>query len=268
MRSPNDRQRVSNYWINQPLTVRARTAFIFILCTQLAAICVSQTPAKKLIGSWKIEVTFSNGQVRSCRFDARPSGQGSLTVLVPPQVGADLKEPAPAEWSQRDNDSVTIFGAVQFPVGNVGLERGTLVLEGKFGPDGSIAGEAKFFSADQDAKDPQAKPSKNGTFKATRETGQAQPSAGTVSSMSNSTSAIWEKGYSEGYAFGRQSGLSGNEPPRSWTVRRAGEVRAQKDGVSPNEQGQFSDAFVSGFDAAFAKFSKKNTPNTPTSPGQ
>ena len=61
-----------------------------------------------------------------------------------------------------------ISGPVQFPLGNVGLDRGTLVLKGKLGTDGSITGEARFFPIDQNPSDPTAKPSKSGTFKATR----------------------------------------------------------------------------------------------------
>jgi hypothetical protein len=226
----------------------------------VAAICFSQKPASNVIGSWQIEVTFSNGQTRSCRFEARASGQGSLIVLVPPQIGAAPREPALGEWSQRNNDSVTFSGAVQFPVGNVGLERGTLVLEGKLGTDGSIAGEAKFFSTDQDAKDPQAKPSKNGTFKATR---VAQPGTTGAADVSSKAPSIWDKGYGAGYSFGTQSGVAGNEPPRSWTVRSAGEASAQKGGVSATELERYTDGFVAGFDAAFSKFSKANAPAKP-----
>jgi len=38
---------------------------------------------------------------------------------------------------------------------------------------------------------------------------------------------------------------------------------AQKDGISTAEQGRYADAFVAGFDAAYAKFAKPNSPKTP-----
>ncbi len=62
-------------------------------------------------------------------------------------------------------------GPVEFPLGNVGRDAGTLVLKGKFGTDGAITGEAIFFPVDQDPKDPKARPSKSGSFKAIRVTG-------------------------------------------------------------------------------------------------
>ncbi len=80
-------------------------------------------------------------------------------------------EPSAAEWTQSDDHSVMLSGSVQFPLGNVGIDRGTLVLKGKFGTEGSITGEAIFFPLDQDPKDPKAKPSKSGSFKANRVTG-------------------------------------------------------------------------------------------------
>ncbi len=223
-----------------------------------------QTHPPNVIGSWKVEITFSNGQSRSCRFEARPSGQGSLVALVPPQIGVGRNEPAAAEWAQRNQDSITFSGPVRFPLGNIALERGTLVFEGKFGTDGSITGEAKFFSADQDPKDPQAKPSKSGTFKATQETNRPE-AAGAKVSTNNSAPSIWDRGYSAGYSFGKQSGLAGNEPPRSWTIRRGGELSAQKGGISATEQETYADGYINGFDAAFSKFSK---PNAPAIPGQ
>ncbi len=62
-------------------------------------------------------------------------------------------------------------GRVEFPLGNVGRDPGTLVLHGKFGNDGMITGEAKFFRGDADPTDPKATAAKSGTFKATRLTG-------------------------------------------------------------------------------------------------
>lgn len=223
---------------------------------------MSQTHPSNVIGSWKVEITFSNGQTRSCRFEARPSGQGTLVALVPPQIGASPNEPATAEWTERNQDSITFSGPVQFPLGNIALERGKLVFEGKLGTDGSIAGEAQFFSADQDPKDPQAKPAKNGTFKAIRVT-KPEPTVNAAVSTNTPAQSVWDMGYGAGYSFGKQSGLAGNEPPRSWTIRRGGELSAQKGGIGATEQERYADGYVAGFDAAFSKFSKANAPATP-----
>lgn len=150
--------------------VRSPSALVLVVLSLIVGVCFSQPQPLTLIGSWKIEITFSNGQTRSCRFEARPSGKGTLVALIPPQIGVGPNEPGAAQWTQRQQDSVTFSGPVQFPLGNIALERGTLVCEGKLGTDNSISGETKFFSADQDPRDPHAKPSKSGTFKATRVT--------------------------------------------------------------------------------------------------
>ena len=153
----------------QKITVISRPVIAFIALTQMMGVGVAQTQPQRFIGSWKVEVTFTNGQTRSCRFEARASGQGSMVVLLPAPLQVGSNQPAAGEWSQRDKDSVTFSGPVQFPVGNVGLERGILVLEGKFGAEGTITGEAKFFlNNDQERPVDMANPSKRGTFKATR----------------------------------------------------------------------------------------------------
>jgi hypothetical protein len=140
-----------------------------IIFTQLFGVGLSLAQSSDFIGSWRVEVTFSNGERRSLRFEARGSGKGSLLPLVPKPNQGGPAEPSVAEWTQSEDQSLMISGPVQFPLGNVGLEWGTLVLKGKFGTEGS--GAAMFFPLDQDPKSPQAKPSKSGTFKAVRVAG-------------------------------------------------------------------------------------------------
>ncbi len=149
--------------------VRTRRALILMIFAFSAAF--SQAQSSNMIGSWRVEITFGNGESRSLRFEAQSSGKGSFRLLVPRPTQADPGEPSAAEWAQSDDRSVVFAGPVQFPLGNVGLARGTLVLKGKFGTEGSITGEAKFFPLDQDPKDPKATPSKSGSFKANRVTG-------------------------------------------------------------------------------------------------
>jgi hypothetical protein len=124
-----------------------------------------------MIGNWKLEITFGNGENRSLRFEARESGKGSFLPFIPrpDQIGSTAL--SAAKWTQGDAGSVTFSGAVEFPLGNVGRDAGTLVLKGKSGNGGTITGEAKFFPLDQDPTDPKAAPSKSGSFKAIRVTG-------------------------------------------------------------------------------------------------
>jgi hypothetical protein len=120
------------------------------------------------MGSWRVEVTFENGEGRSLRFEARESGKGSFLLLDPRLKVWGPAKPSEAKWTQGDDGSVMFSGTVEFPLGNVGRDAGTLVLKGKFGTGDSISGEAMFFRLDQDPTNPKAKSSKSGSFKATR----------------------------------------------------------------------------------------------------
>ena len=144
----------------------ARITLVLFVLTQLLGVARATPQPSSLIGSWRVEIAFQNGERRFFRLDARAAGKGFFFPLGPRQVGPT--EPSAAEWTQSEDHSLGISGPVQFPLGNVGLARGTLVLKGKFGADGSITGEASFFPSEQDPKDPKATPSKNGTFSAVR----------------------------------------------------------------------------------------------------
>ncbi len=150
----------------ETLIMTAKVTLFLILLTQILGVALATEQASTLIGSWRVEIAFENGERRSFRLDARAAGKGSFLPLGPRQIGPT--EPSAAEWTQSDDHSLSVSGPVQFPLGNVGLARGTMVLKGKFGIDGSITGEACFFPSEQDPKDPKATPSKSGTFSAVR----------------------------------------------------------------------------------------------------
>ncbi|MGH8095403.1 MAG: hypothetical protein ACREIF_18370 [Chthoniobacterales bacterium] len=155
----------------QAIIVTGKPALILMVLAQLFGMGLSRAQPSDIIGSWKVEITFGNGESRLFRFEAGDSGKGSFLLLDPRSKFWGTAGPSKAEWTRGDEDSVIFSGIVEFPLGNVGRDAGTLVLKGKFGTDGSITGEAMFFPLDQDAKDPKARPSKEGTFKATRVTG-------------------------------------------------------------------------------------------------
>ncbi len=102
------------------------------------------------------------------RFEARDSGKGSFQLVGPRAHALGGRRAWEAKWTQSDDGSVTVSGTVEFPIGNVGRDAGTLVLKGKFGTEGAMAGEAVFFPLGQNPNDPKAKASKSGTFKAIR----------------------------------------------------------------------------------------------------
>ena len=145
-----------------------KPALILIVFALLFGVGLSQVQSSNVIGSWKLEITFGNGESRSFRFEARESGNGSFLLLDPRLKFWGPAKPSEAKWTQADEGAVMFSGTVEFPLGNVGRDAGTLVAKGKFGTDGSITGEAMFFRLDQDPKDPKAKPSKSGSFKAFR----------------------------------------------------------------------------------------------------
>ena len=84
-------------------------------------------------------------------------------ILLDPKLNVwGPAKPSEAKWSRGEGNSVTFSGPVEFMLGNVGRDAGTLVFKGKFETDGSIRGEVEFSPLVGD------QPSKHGTFKAVR----------------------------------------------------------------------------------------------------
>jgi hypothetical protein len=114
-------------------------------------------------GSWKVEITFANEQHRFLRFDAQNEGKGTLAVTDPKSKVWGGAKPSDAKWTRDEGNSVTFSGPVEFLIGNVGRDAGTLTFKGKFETPDSITGEVEFSPLIGD------RPSKHGTFKAVRE---------------------------------------------------------------------------------------------------
>jgi len=115
-----------------------------------------------MIGRWNVEINFADGNKRSLRFDAQGDGKGTLLVLDPRLKVWGPGKPSEAKWIREDQNSVTFSGAVEFPLGNVGRDAGTLAFKGKFETADSITGEVEFAPLVGE------RPSKHGTFKAVR----------------------------------------------------------------------------------------------------
>jgi hypothetical protein len=150
-------------------TIPSRVILLLIVQTWLAA-GVTQAETPNVIGKWNVEITFANADRHSLRFDAQSSGKGSFFLLDPRSTFWGLAKPSEAKWTQGKGNSVTFSGIVEFPIGNVGRDAGTLVFKGKVGTDGAIRGEVALFSLDQDPNNPQARSSRSGTFTAVRAT--------------------------------------------------------------------------------------------------
>jgi hypothetical protein len=138
---------------------------ILMLIFQTCGVALIQAQSPNMIGRWKVEVTFPNGDNRSLRFEAQDAGKGSFLLLDPRSNVWGPAKPSEAKWTQGDGNSVTFSGAVEFPIGNVGRDAGTLVFKGKFETESLIGGEVEFSPLVGD------RPSKSGTFKAIRTAG-------------------------------------------------------------------------------------------------
>ena len=139
-----------------------KSALILIVFAQILGVGLSQAQSSNVIGSWRVEIAFGNGDGRSLRFEARELGKGSFLLLDPRLNVWGPAKPSEAKWSPTEGNSVTFSGPVEFMLGNVGRDAGTLVFKGKFETADLITGEVEFSPLVGD------QPSKHGTFKAVR----------------------------------------------------------------------------------------------------
>lgn len=140
-----------------------RVALVPILILIIQSIAVSETQSPNIIGIWNVEITFANNEHRAVRFEARADGKGSLAVADARSKVWDGSKSSDAQWNRADQNSITFSGPVEFLLGNVGRDAGTLTCKGKFETSDSITGEADFSPLVGD------RPSKAGTFRAVRE---------------------------------------------------------------------------------------------------
>jgi hypothetical protein len=121
-----------------------------------------------MMGRWNVEITFANDEHRSVRFDAQGDGKGTLMPADPQSKVWGSDKPSEAKWSRGEGESISFSGPMEFLLGNVGRDAGTLVFTGKFETADLITGEVEFSSLMGD------RPSKHGTFKAVRAGGAGQ----------------------------------------------------------------------------------------------
>jgi hypothetical protein len=146
-------------------TVKAAQALMLTLIVNTCCSVMAQTQSPNLIGRWNVEITFATEEHRALRFEAQGEGKGTLQLLDPRAKVWGSATPSEAKWSRGEGKSVTFSGPVEFMLGNVGRDAGTLVFKGKFETPDSITGEVEFSPLVGD------RPSKHGTFKATRDSG-------------------------------------------------------------------------------------------------
>ena len=135
---------------------------ILMVTIQMCCSTPAQAQSPNMIGRWNVEINFAEGNKRSLRFDAQDHGKGTFLLVDPMLSRWGPAKPSEAKWTPGDQDSVAFSGAVEFPIGNVGRDPGTLIFKGKFETPDSITGEVEFAPLVGE------RPSKHGTFKATR----------------------------------------------------------------------------------------------------
>jgi hypothetical protein len=143
-------------------TVKAAQALILTLIVNTCCSAMAQTQSPNLIGKWNVEIIFGNEDHRSLRFEAQGEGKGTLQLQDPRSKVWGSATPSEAKWSRGEGKSVSFSGPVEFMLGNVGRDAGTLVFTGKFETSDLITGEVEFSPLVGD------RPSKHGTFRAVR----------------------------------------------------------------------------------------------------
>ena len=149
----------------QHLGVANSCRVILMLIFQTCCVALTQAQSPNMIGRWDVEITFGNEDHRSLRFDAQADGKGTFLLLDPRLKVWEPAKPSEAKWSPGEGNSVTFSGPVEFLIGNVGRDPGTLEFKGKFETSDLITGEVEFSPLVGD------RPSKSGTFNATRAAG-------------------------------------------------------------------------------------------------
>ena len=134
---------------------------LLVVIAQMCCNALAQAETPNVTGTWNVEITFGNGQHHSLRFEAQGDGKGTFLLLDPRAKVWGAPTSFKAKWSMDDN-SVTFAAPVEFMLGNVGRDAGTLTCKGKFEAADLISGEVEFSPLVGE------RPSKHGTFKAVR----------------------------------------------------------------------------------------------------
>jgi len=133
-----------------------------MVIAQMCCSAPAQAEAPNMTGTWNVEITFANAQHHSVRFEAQDGGKGSLQLTDPAAKVWSGAKSSEAKWSRGEGNSVTFSGPVEFLLGNVGRDAGTLTCKGKFETADLISGEVEFSPSVGE------RPSRHGTFKAVR----------------------------------------------------------------------------------------------------
>ena len=142
--------------------VKATGPLILILIVNTCCSALAEAQSLNMTGKWNVEIAFADGIRHSLRVDAQGGGKGTLLLLDPKAKVWGGAKPSEGTWSRGEGNAVTFSGPMEFMLGNVGRDAGTLLFKGKFESPDVITGEVEFSPLVGD------RPSKHGTFKAMR----------------------------------------------------------------------------------------------------
>lgn len=99
-----------------------------------------------LAGRWQIDIVFPNSKEHRIQFDALGTGAGTFLLL---DVVSNLNPPPTfnkATWKGETGAQFAFSGDVEFPMGNVAVDAGTLHFDGAMDTVDSISGAVTFTS--------------------------------------------------------------------------------------------------------------------------
>jgi hypothetical protein len=143
---------------------------VALLAMVFAAPGSSANSVNDLSGRWRVKLQLVGISEKNLIFEAKPGGTGTFAGLDTGVDDQPANEPAPAIWSDVQNNRVSFSGNLDLPIGTCCRDVGALVFKGRFEPDGSLKGRVVFIGNTVDEENFNGFTTATGTFVATRET--------------------------------------------------------------------------------------------------
>lgn len=142
---------------------------LLILFSTVAAQQSAPAPVNsaKLTGRWRVTFSLTGDPEKHLIFEVKPKGAGSFTLLDTGPDNQAVPDPAPAVFSEPDNNRVSFSSETELQIGTCCRQWGTLIFKGKFKSSTSIVGGLIFVTSIDEEESPYKYRSHIGTFTAT-----------------------------------------------------------------------------------------------------
>ena len=154
--------------------IKMRTYSRVFICLLIlfSSVSAQQTPpppanTAKLTGRWRVTFSIAGDPEKHLVFEVKPKGAGAFTLLDTGPGDKPIPDPAPATWSEMDNNRVSFSSETELQLGDCCREWGTLIFKGKFKSRTSITGGLIFVTSIDEEESPYKFRSHIGTFTAT-----------------------------------------------------------------------------------------------------